>query len=86
MDCNADEMDGDLLQLDFHDDININPIALRLLIEHAISSRLLSEIYTGTDNDAAERFESDFCATLQRLRSCLKPKYNPGDRILPYPI
>lgn len=82
-DCNADDRESDLLQLDIDDGYRGNPVALRLLIEHAVATKMLSEVYAGTDAAASAQFGDDFSETMSLLRRSLKIPYNPSIRIEP---
>ena len=81
--CNVGE-ESDILQLELDDNLPCNVIALRLLIEHAISSKLLAEIYAGTDNEASEVFEQDYTAGMRCLRQSIQIPYSPSIQIIPH--
>lgn len=86
-DCNADltdDPDSDLLQIETDDRRTGNPVALRLLIEHAIGSHVLSEIYAGTSDDASTLFADDFETSLRTLRAHTRLPV-PSSLIRPYP-
>lgn len=81
-DCEVGDDGEDLMQLEIDDCIAGNPVALRLLIEHAVAAKMLSQIYSGTDNDAGEIFESDYVETMSLLRRGVKMPYSPAAKIV----
>lgn len=81
--CNVGE-ESDILQLELDDNLPCNAIALRLLIEHAISSKMLAEIYAGTDNEASAVFEQDYTAGMRCLRQSIQIPYSPSIQIIPH--
>lgn len=81
---NTDNSDADLLQIETDDRRTVNPVALRLLIEHAIGAHILSEIYAGVNDEASALFSDDFEASLRALRTHTRLPV-PSSLIRPYP-
>ena len=83
--CNVGE-ESDILQLELDDNLPCNAIALRLLIEHAISSKMLTEIYAGTDSEASATFEQDYATSIRCLQQNVQIPYSPSIQIIPHAI
>ena len=81
--CNVGE-ESDILQLELDDNLPCNAIALRLLIEHAVSSKMLTEIYAGTDSEASAIFEQSYSTDIQHLRKSVQIPYSPSAQIIPH--
>lgn len=76
------ETDIDLLQADIDTPAHISPIALRLLMEHAIASHILAEAYAGSDPQLSATFSREYDTALQRARTSLTLP-TPSATILP---
>lgn len=63
--------DHDLLQADINTPAHVNPVALRLLLEHAIASHILAEAYAGSDTHLSATFAREYDTALQRARTTL---------------
>lgn len=61
----------DLLQADIDIPSDISPVALRLLLEHAMASHILAEAYSGTDPHLSDTFRQEYDTALRSARSAL---------------
>lgn len=73
---------SDLMQFELRDTCGANPVALRLLTEHALYAHTLAEIYAGTDEEASATFAADFNAALRKIsdavrRPCTTTRFRP---------
>lgn len=88
-DCNADAVDpvNGMLTMDVDDRglLTLNPVALRVVIEHAIAVHILSEAYAGTDAGASAVFAADFEESMSLLRRAMREP-SRGTRIHPWAI
>ncbi len=61
----------DLLQADIDIPPGTSPVALRLLLEHAMASHILAEAYSGTDPHLSDTFRQEYDTALRSARSAL---------------
>lgn len=61
----------DLLQADIDLPDGTSPVALRLLLEHAIASHILAEAYSGTDTHLSDTFRREYDTAVRAARSAL---------------
>lgn len=64
-------IDADIISFHINDDCTVNPIELRLLIEHTMVSMLLSQVYSEADPIATDTYRIETERALSRLRSLI---------------
>ncbi len=86
----AGEIAGDtappdeIITFTLRDNCTADPVVLRLLIEHAFTAFILSEIYSQTDAPASSLHADDYAATLRRITRTVTSA-GPRVRLRPYP-
>ncbi len=68
-DCNIEQDDTEILSITLQLPPAVNAIALRLLMEHAITAHVLAQAYAGADLDMAERFTRQYRNAADSLHS-----------------
>lgn len=73
-----------LITFTLRDNCMADPVVLRLLIEHAFTAFILSEIYSRDDATTSALHADDYAATLHRITRTVSAA-NPPTRLRPYP-
>lgn len=73
-----------LITFTLRDNCMADPVVLRLLIEHAVTAFILSEIYSRDDATTSALHADDYAATLHRITRTVSAA-NPPTRLRPYP-
>lgn len=73
-----------LITFTLRDNCMADPVVLRLLIEHAFTAFILSEIYSRADATTSVLHADEYAATLHRITRTVSAA-NPPTRLRPYP-
>ena len=73
-----------LITFTLRDNCMADPVVLRLLIEHAFTAFILSEIYSRDNATTSALHADDYAATLHRITRTVSAA-NPPTRLRPYP-